>query len=106
MNERNWFQQMFAEFERDPVYRTGVLRLEFYEDILAAIKRRGISKSKYARSLGISDRQCRRILADEMEPSLIDLVRMSVAAGCELRLGLHPADAPVDESLRRSGSEQ
>jgi hypothetical protein len=27
MNEPNWFHQMFAKFERDPVYRTGVLRL-------------------------------------------------------------------------------
>jgi transcriptional regulator with XRE-family HTH domain len=62
--------------------------------------------TEFARSLGISDRQFSRILADELEPSLADLVRMAATAGCELRLGLHPADVPVEEYLRRSGTEQ
>ncbi|HOJ05692.1 MAG TPA: helix-turn-helix transcriptional regulator [Bacteroidota bacterium] len=92
MSEKNWFAQQFEAFENDPEYKAGLLRLEFYENILSIMAEKNISRAELASRLGCSKAYITKLFSDSTNVTIQTMVKISLALGCELNIAMIPKE--------------
>ncbi|MBN1446408.1 MAG: helix-turn-helix transcriptional regulator [Bacteroidetes bacterium] len=90
MTKKKWFAEQFEKFEEDAEYRTGLLRLKLYEDILRVMEEQGVTRAELAKRLSCSKAYVSKLFNDSTNMTLHTLVRIALALGCDMELSLVP----------------
>jgi transcriptional regulator with XRE-family HTH domain len=87
-NTRESFDDFFADAEKRDTYWEELAILEFTEALVARLKSLSLSKSEWAKRLGIGPSQVTKLLAGENNFTLRTMVKLARSLGCELAADL------------------
>jgi transcriptional regulator with XRE-family HTH domain len=104
MTKKNWFAQQFEQFDDDPEFNAGLLRLKLFEDILRIMEEQGVTRSELASRLSVSKAYITKLFNDSTNVTLHTLVRVSLALGRDVEIALVPRSATKHTASDRGDS--
>ncbi len=102
MSKNNWFAERFAEYEKDPEFQAGVLRLSFYEDMLRIMEEKGINRTELAARLGCSKAYITKLFSDSTNVTIHTMGKIAMALGCELKITMEREEVTSEKYQKRT----
>lgn len=102
MQKDNWFAERFKEYEGDPEFKAGVLRLAFYEDMLRIMEEKGINRTELAKRLGCTKAYITKLLSDTTNVTIQTMAKISLALDSELSITLNSKEAATGKYQKRT----
>lgn len=86
------FSDLYGEAERHEDYHVAGSILEFNEEIVRVMERKGMSRTDLARELGTTPAQVTKLLRGQVRLTLTGMVRLARALDTKLRVQLVVGD--------------
>ena len=78
----------YKDFETDPAFVADYLKMQFVEDVLAAMEDQGLSKSQLAQKLGKSRQYVGRVLNERANLTFERIAEFACALGMRVSVGM------------------
>ncbi len=105
MKPKEWYKSRLEKFRADPEFIAEEKKIEFCEDMLKLMDKKGLSRSDLAARLGCSKAYITKLLNGRQNFTLKKLVEIALALDAELELRLEYREGKRSESAVGSKQE-
>lgn len=89
MNAERWFEEQLDKFKDDVEFLTEKVILDFTEQVVACMEKRGINRAELAKRLGVSKAFITKLLNGNPNLTIKTMVSLAKTLDCDLNIGLN-----------------
>lgn len=90
MNAEKWFKEQLDKFKDDVEFLTEKVILDFTEQVVAYMEKRGINRAELAKRLGVSKAFITKLLNGNPNLTIKTMVSLAKTLNCDLNIELCP----------------